>query len=284
MSKVGHIFSANNGGRQWLRTLRISAGVLLVARTLSEWGSHTLLYSSHGFIPSDIAVFSQLPFIPSLQGLYGYIQPYLRESLFLQAYFGMTLIAAMMLVAGYYTRIAAIMSWALTVITLNSSHLTSYGFDAILTMMLFYCVIFAVGSAGISETEDNLSHVYLKTLQFHVCIIYFVNAVSKITGPAWHDGSGLWDMVHQPQFTSWITPFMVRLLSVPHVAAPAGMLVIILELLFPFLIWIRPVQRQILSAIILLHLIIAAVMGLWLFALAMILLDISAFGVIFRPD
>ncbi len=278
------IFAANNGNRQWLKILRLSAALMLIAKTLSEWSSLELLYGSQGFIPSDIAAFSQHPLLPSVLGLYSHLQPCLSESAYLQLYFGIVMIGAAMLAIGYCSRAAAIACWILTVITCNSSHLTSYGFDAVLTMMLFYCAIFPVGTVYVRSEQQDLSPIYLKMLQVHVCLIYFVNAVCKINGPAWHDGSGLWDMVHQPQFASLLTPLLIRVLSLPHIASVSGMAVIILELLFPFLIWVRPLQRIALLLIIALHLIIAMVMGLWLFALTMILLDIAAFGVVLHRD
>lgn len=280
---AAHFFTANRGDWRWLGTLKISAALLLVAKTLSEWSSLSMLYGSHGFIPVDIAIFSRHPLIPSILGLYGFLQPYFSEAAFLHLYFGAVLVVAALLAAGICSRLTAIVSWLAMVTTLNSSHLTSYGFDAVLTMMLFYCAIFPVGRKAIDAGQD-LSPIYLKTLQLHVCIIYFVNAVCKLNGPAWHDGSGLWDMVHQPQFTSLLTALLIRVLAIPHLAAMAGMSVITLELLFPFLVWMRPLQRPTLLLIIALHIAIAMVMGLWLFALAMILLDVSAFGLMLRRD
>jgi hypothetical protein len=94
----------------------------------------------------------------------------------------------------------------------------------------------------------------------------------------------MWDAINQPQFHSLLTPFLQQLLMVPYVPLVISASTIIVELAYPFLIWIRGINKVIFVLIILLHVFIAVVMGLWLFAFTMIVLNLVAFGHVLWRD
>jgi hypothetical protein len=58
-----------------------------------------------------------------------------------------------------------------------------------------------------------------------------------------------------------------------------GIGVVALELSYPFLIWPRRSRYFVLTAICALHAAIGLMMGMWLFALVMLVLNLAAFGV-----
>lgn len=293
MSKLKTFFTANISGSGWLVTLRVGTAVALICKIASEYRYIDQLYGSDGFIPVDLAVYSQNPHIPAIPGIFHYVSRFCSEHHFLQAFFICQLIFAISLLAGYMTRFSALVCWLMMVIVFNSSHLTSYGFDAILLTLLFYSFIFPVGydlsmdnrsKAKVTQRDDSLIHIFQKTIQIHVCLIYLVNGISKIDGSLWTNGLGLWDAINQPQFHSLLTPFFQKLFMIPFLPGLLGTSVLIIEIAYPFMIWVRQTRKAIFILIILLHILIAVVMGLWLFALAMIVLNAVAFGHVMRRE
>lgn len=280
---AGKIFTSNTSGANWLAILRIGAALSLIGKILSEFRVQGLLYGSSGLVPPDIAVYSQNPYIPTIPGIYRHLHIFSFETSFLKAFFLCQLIFAFLLLLGYMTRFSAFICWLMMVIVFNSSHLTSYGFDAILLTLLFYCLVFPVGNylsmdKGVSRPDSSLLRIFHKTIQIHVCLIYFVNGISKVHGTGWQDGSGLWDAINQPQFHSLLTPFLQKIFMIPYLPAVVSMSIIFIELAYPFLIWVKGMNRVILVLILLLHAFIGVVMGLWLFAFAMIIFNLAAFG------
>lgn len=286
------VFTPNKAGTNWLVILRIGTALALIGKLLSEFGFRGQLYSGDAFVPCDIATFSQNPYIPTILGLYHYISPYCHctELIFINVFLIFGFLSALSLAAGSMTRLSAFLCWAIMVIIFNSSHLTSYGFDAILLTLLFYCMIFPAGKyfsldkkirAVVLTPDDSLINIFHKTIQIHVCLIYFVNGISKTHGTGWQDGSGMWDAINQPQFHSLLTPLLIRLFMLPYVPVLISASIILMEISYPFLIWVRGVDRVILLLILLLHLLIAFIMGLWLFAFTMIVLNFTAFGHVF---
>ena len=274
-----------DGGR-WLVILRIGVSLALIAKVFAEFRFIDDLYASDGFIPIDISHFSQNGFIPTLYGLYHMLADLFTEAHFLMAFFLCQSLFATFLLVGFVTRFSAFVCWAMQVVVFNSTHLTSYGFDAILLSLLFYSLIFPVGKyLSLDNIRRNLYPIsspmlpaYRLVMRLHICIIYFANGISKIGGHTWHDGSGIWDAINQPQFHSWLTPLVQKFLMINYVPALVALSIIIIEIAYPFLVWVHGVGRISLALIILLHVFIALVFGLWLFAFTMIVFNLAAFG------
>jgi hypothetical protein len=102
----------------------------------------------------------------------------------------------------------------------------------------------------------------------HMCIIYFFAGLSKFQGAAWWNGEAMWlalgNLEYQSADMTWLAwhPWVINLLT--HVSA-------LWELSFCALIWVPLLRPLVLVATILLHLGIGACLGLWTFALVMII-------------
>ena len=272
---LGKIFTSNSSGGGWLVILRVGATIALIGKILSEFSFINLLYGSQGFVPKEIAVFSQKPYLPTIQGIFQHVPGFCSEPFFLKVFFLIQLLFAFFLLVGFMTRLSAFACWLMMVIVFNSSHLTSYGFDAMLLSLLFYAMIFPTRK---KNTNPWLMSIFHKTIQLHICLIYFVNGISKVSGHGWQDGGGLWDAINQPQFHSALTPLLQKVMLIPHVPALIASSIILTEIAYPFLIWVRKINTVVLILIILLHVSIGVVMGLWLFAFTMIVFNLVAFG------
>ena len=271
----------------WLAILRIGVSLALIGKLNSELRYIDELYGANGFAPGDVVRFSQLALIPSLSGMYQVVSGMCTESVFLHVFFLCQMLFAFFLLMGYRSRMYAVMCWAMQVVVFNSSHLTSYGFDAILLSLLFYAMILPVGrylsidhrtSPERVQTDETMIPVYLKVIQLHVCLIYLVNGISKVSGHSWQNGSGMWDAIHQPQFESYLSPLLQHLFIIKGLPALVTWAAVLVEIAYPFLIWVRGLNRILLLSIILLHVFIAVVFGLWLFAFTMIVFNLVAFG------
>lgn len=275
----------------WLVVLRMGASLILMVKLVNESVTLDLLYGSKGLVPIDISVCSQLPFIPGLFGLWQVLKAFMTESLFLKLFFLGQFIAAFFLFIGWRTRIAAIACWGMQVVVFNSTHLTSYGLDAVLLSLLFYSMLFPTGrvfsldnpkQSDQKAAEREVFFLYQKTLQLHLCIIYFVTGICKLHGQSWYSGDGLWEAINQPQFHSMLSPLLKPIFLTGKISAFLGTTAVALEVVYAFLIWVRGLNRWILLLTIGLHLFIAVVMGLWLFAALMIIFNLAAFGCIFH--
>jgi hypothetical protein len=284
LSKAIRTIQSHEAG--WLALLRSGVALTLIFKILSEHRYINMLYGSEGLISLQINSFSKLAFIPTLNDIYIPVSSLCAESHFLTLFFLIQLLFAVFLLLGFTSRFSAFMCWSIQVIVFNSGHLMSYGFDAILLSLLFYTMIFPTGlSMSIDNvlspdrtTDRSMLGSYHKVIQLHICLIYFANGISKISGHSWQDGSGLWDAINQPQFQSLLTSLLRKVFTTDYIAAIVSWAIIIIEISYPFVIWIKDINKAVLLMILLLHISIALVLGLWLFAFVMIVFNMVAFG------
>jgi hypothetical protein len=154
-----------------------------------------------------------------------------------------------------------------------------YGVDYVHTIMLFLCIIFPVGrgwsvDALLFRRERPNITPYIRLVQLHLCVIYLVGGIGKAMGENWWNGESIWKSMHRPFTSNTHLPWMADYPIVPIVL---GIGVVLLELLYPFMIWWRRTRMYWLAGIILMHLGIAIFLGLPLFSASMIVLDLTAF-------
>jgi len=99
-------------------------------------------------------------------------------------------------------------------------------------------------------------------------------------GSGWWNGSNIWRALTRPPFNI-ISPDL--LLSWQHLLPLLGISVCLLETGYPFFIWSKRTRLIWLIGICGMHLAIGFTMGMFLFALIMIILNAAAFGVDFIP-
>lgn len=150
--------------------------------------------------------------------------------------------------------------------------LYSYGFDYIALSALTYC-------AAYSQRWGALT---LRALQLHLCIIYLFGGLNKLVGPTWHNGEALWKAVQQSIGQPLISLSGVGVL--PWLWVAGGWGVVLLELSYPLLIWWRRTRPWMLGSMVLVHLAIALLMGLYAFSALMILLNLVAYHFPYSKD
>ena len=104
--------------------------------------------------------------------------------------------------------------------------------------------------------------------------VYFWAAYFKLCGEAWRSGAALRYVLGLER----LMPFP----AISHALIENGLLIAVLtyttlavQLLFPFMIWIRPLKPIAVCAAVVLHTGIALLMGLWSFSLTMIVAEVA---------
>ena len=124
-------------------------------------------------------------------------------------------------------------------------------------------------------TSPELLGFWHRVLQLHLCVIYFFSGLTKCLGSGWWDGSNVWRALIRPPFGVIDPEILVRW---KDFLALAGILVCLLECGYPFFIWSSRTRKIWLFGVCAIHLVIGVTMGMYLFSLVMIVLNVAAFG------
>jgi hypothetical protein len=111
---------------------------------------------------------------------------------------------------------------------------------------------------------------------FHLCLIYFISGVSKVHSDVWFHGSALYYIFNITRFNSGVIPAYV--LHNGYIITVATYSVVLWELYFPVLVWLRRTRLPMLVFGVLIHLGIAVSMMLYDFEI----LFIATYGFFFR--
>jgi len=115
-----------------------------------------------------------------------------------------------------------------------------------------------------------------RVLQVHLCFVYFFGGLAKFLGSGWWDGSNLWRSLIRPPFNLISPDILVRF---KYALPVLGISICLIEVGYPVFIWIKKTRFFWLVCILAMHAAIGLTMGMYLFALVMIILNLAAFGV-----
>jgi hypothetical protein len=273
----------------WISILRIGLGAEIVLFALSlrrDWGD--LLgepgSSLLGRAVSEALLSIQSAFIPRVGWLVAAGKSVgLSETASLSLIWASLLVGGVLLLLGLFSRTTAVATWFLHLCVVKSSTLLSYGMDNFTTIGLFYLMLSPLPDRwaldqmwrrGFSRNA-TFSGFFRRVLQLHLCLIYFFGGLTKSLGADWWNGANLWRALTRPPFNV-IDPAILA--GWKFLYPVCGSLICLLELAYPVLIWPRRTRPFILAGILAMHLGIALAMGMYLFGLIMIVLNLAAFG------
>ena len=275
---------------KWLGVLRVGVGLQVIVYALfltSDW--HFLFASTgKGLVSRNLgeAITSfDSPFIPTLGWLVALgDHAHVGEDAVLSIAWACLLCMGVLLLIGLFSRPAAIIAWFLHLCAAESGGLFAYGVDNFMTTALFYLML--------SPLPDrySLDHWLLRTrlkdslllgfwrrvLQVHMCFIYFIGGLAKCLGSGWWDGSNLWLSLTRPPFNLISPDLLVRF---KYALPILGIAICLIEVGYPIFIWIRKTRLFWLVCIMAMHVGIGLAMGMYQFALVMIVLNLAAFGI-----
>jgi hypothetical protein len=284
-----HDFLFPSENDTWLSVLRIGLGLQTVVYALflrSDW-HHLFASSGKGLVGREvgeaIASFDS-PLIPKLGWLIAVGRSVnMSEEAVLSVTWACLLSAGCFLLLGLFCRPAAIIAWFLHLCAAESGGLLAYGADNFMTTALFYLMLsplpdrysFDQWVVKTKPKNPQLLGFWRRVLQVHLCFVYFVGGLAKCLGSGWWNGSNLWRSLIRPPFNLVSPELLVRF----KYALPAlGISICLLEVSYPIFIWIKKTRRVWLICILAMHAAIGLLMGLYLFALVMIVLNLAAFG------
>jgi hypothetical protein len=277
-------FIAEGADPYALGFFRISVSLVAIIQVFMVWPYLLQLYGNFGFIQWAVIETETDTWLPSIGKLTILLQPYgVSSSACVQGVFVFYVFSLFGLLAGWKTRLFAISSLLGHTLTVNSGYISLYGVDTMIHICLFYCAWMPVGRCLSLDqmyrqnpvNPSFFAGISMRTLQLHLCIIYFSTGLAKVSGPQWWTGEALWRAVMQPQFSVFDSSWLA---SVPWLARIACWSVMLIEMGYPFLIWPAKSRPIWVIATIALHLGIGMIMGLWMFSIMMIVMTFSAFG------
>ena len=277
----------------WLAVFRIGMGLQVVVYALFlriDW--HSLFSTTgKGLVSRELgeAITSfDSPLIPKLGWLVELGQHIgLVEETVLSIAWACLLCMGGCLLLGLFCRAAAIAAWFLHLCAAESGGLLAYGADNFITMALFYLMLSPLPDrysldSRLTKTnvkDPRLLGFWQRVLQVHLCFVYFFGGLAKLLGSGWWDGSNLWRSLIRPPF-NLLSPDI--LIQFKYALPILGIAICLIEVGYPVFIWMKKTRSLWLVCILTMHAAIGLMMGMYLFALVMIVLNLAAFGVFLR--
>jgi hypothetical protein len=273
----------------WLTVLRTGLGLQVVIYTLSSWADWNELFASggHALVNREIAegvlnvesaAAPRLGWLISIGAHLG-----CSESVVLWSVWTCLLCAGACLLVGLASRPSAVAAWFLHLCAVKSEELLTYGMDNFTTIGLFYLMLSPLPDArsldayfwGLKNRDPRISGFFRRVLQVHMCFIYFFGGFTKFAGAQWWNGTSIWRALTLPPYNI-VSPAVLA--SWKSVLPVAGIFICCLEAAYPFFIWPKRTRTIYLGLIVVMHAGIGLSMGLYLFSLIMIILNLAAFG------
>ena len=267
-----------------LATLRVGIGVEVILYSMSLRNDWTFLLSGTVRRLAEALLSSESHFIPRLGWFVTLAaQVGVDENRLLFAAWACLLLAGCGLVIGFASRVSAIGAWFLHLCAAKSGGFVSYGVDSFMIIALFYLMLSPLPDQysldwrlrGLRPKDPQLLGFWRRVLQLHLCIIYFFSGLAKCLGLGWWNGSSVWRALIRPPFNVIDPEILVRW---KYLFPIAGILICVLEFGYPFFIWSARTRKIWLVSVCAMHVAIAITMGMYLFSLVMIVLNLAAFA------
>ena len=268
----------------WLTLLRLGLGLEVTLYAFSLRTDWAYLFSGTARKVAEALLSLQGDFIPNLGWFVALAArcgvP--EKTVLLLAWLGL-FVSGCALLIGVGCRFSAIAAWFLHLCAAKSAGFFSYGMDNFMTIGLFYLMLSPLPDRAsldwrlrdLRPTSPELLGFWHRVLQLHLCVIYFFSGLTKCLGSGWWDGSNVWSALIRPPFCVIDPEILVRW---KDFLALAGILVCLLECGYPFFIWSSRTRKIWLFGVCAIHLVIGVTMGMYLFSLVMIVLNVAAFG------
>jgi len=270
--------------------LRVGLGLQVITNALFLRGDWHYLFASTGKglvsreLGEAITAFDS-PFIPKLGWLVALGRSInISEETVLSVAWACLLCMGFLLLVGLFCRPAAIIAWFLHLCAAESGGLFAYGADNFMTTGLFYLMLSPLPDrysadqwiAKAKSKDPQLLGFWRRVLQVHLCFVYFFGGLAKCLGNGWWNGSNLWRSLIRPPFNLISPDILVRC---KYALPVLGISICVIEVGYPLFIWMKKTRFVWLVCILGMHVAIGLTMGLYLFALVMIVLNLAAFGV-----
>lgn len=209
---------------------------------------------------------------------------------------------------GLWTRVISVLAWIGAMMYIQRVPGLLFGMDTMTNLALFYLMIGGIGGAtGAALSVDRwlkvrgerlrlgpayvprppepmlFANIATRMIQINFCLLYFAAGTSKLLGTSWWNGTAPNRFMLNYSFAPFnvgaytsMLKFLAKHRPLWELAGVGGVIyTLILELGFPFLVWNRRMRWVMVSGSILLHTMIALLMGLVTFSLMMLALVLA---------
>jgi Vitamin K-dependent gamma-carboxylase len=179
-----------------------------------------------------------------------------------------------------WERFSAIAIYFFTANLLNRVFLVAEGGNKLLLLFLFY-LIFIEEEEG-NHLDDSYSifnrvvtNVFFLIIQLQICLVYLFSGLYKLYGAHWLNGKAIYYILSIDEFSHpWIKE---NLLSIGWLLKLLTYSVVVYQLAFPVLVWVKKIKPYILWIGVFFHLFISLAIGLFDFGIIMILAYVAFF-------
>jgi Vitamin K-dependent gamma-carboxylase len=263
---------------------RVAVAVFCIIKLLVFRESFMDIYGQYGFVQWAITRANLYPGLVHLGDIVlwlGKLGLTVNQSLYIVV--STYAIAIGGLLVGWHTRWMALVVWFINFLWMHAGGGLTYGMDIFTHIALLYCIIMPVGDylsvdAYFDRRKSQPSvaaGVGRKMLQLHLCIIYLSSGLEKASGIQWRNGEAIWRSLMLPVFQHFDMSWLAQ---VPWLATILGWQILAIEIGYALLMWLPKTRWLWLLAIVGMHFFIGLLMGMWLFAGIMIILNLGAFG------
>lgn len=164
------------------------------------------------------------------------------------------------------------LAWIINSAFIQRNYSVNFGADIIANLLLFY-MSFTQSCARLSVLKtkpaqaDFVTSAFTRMMMVQMCAIYAYTGWEKLKGGSWWDGTALWNVMANPQMTTWDYTF---LREVPFIFPLLAYATIIFEMYFPVMVTIPRTRHLWLILGLVFHAGIAVFMGLVPFATVMV--------------
>lgn len=284
---IGFLFPTESDA--WISTLRLGVGLQVVMYSLSLLGDwdYLLAATGGGLVSRGLSegmLSLKSPFVPRLSWLISIGQYVgLAEETILFLAWMCLLCSGCSLLFGLLSRPMAIIAWFLHTAAVKSGGLMSYGMDSFTTIGLFYLMIAPLPDRYALDWRlrkrrpryPQLTGFFRRAVQLHLSLAYFFSGLTKCLGGDWWNGSNMWRSLTRQPFNVIDPAILVKW---KYLFPVMGISVCLLETAYPIFMWNKRTRPIWLFSILAMHIGIGIAMGMYLFALIMIVLNLAAFG------
>ncbi len=190
------------------------------------------------------------------------------------------LVVLALFTVGLFSRVTAVLAWVIAVSTAIRSPISVYGFDDIIITWAFYLAVTGASGQAVSldryiarfrrnraevarrrqdgrwtapsgvPAPSTSANIALRLIQCHLVVIYAISGLSKFQGAAWWTGTATWGTLAAGEFRlfdlTWLAAYPSLINAMTHGA-------LLLETLYPVMIWVRPVRPVWIAAVLIMH-------------------------------
>ena len=181
---------------------------------------------------------------------------------------------------GLINRPLLLLTWIIHQGILNRNYAILFGADVIGGLFLFYLcftksteffsvrsLIFKTLKKSDTQVTDFLSAVFFRIIQVQICTIYMYTGFEKLKGNSWWDGTALWTVFANPQFSQFDFKFLSQ---VPLFFAVSTFITLLFEIYFAPMVMNTRFRNAWLIMGLVFHLSIGILLGLMPFSLVMV--------------